>query len=152
MRTIGIALLLVLACASSADAEPRPFRWAAHRPIADRASDILVALQLAAEIRESWQQPDRWHALGCDAVRTAIFLAITEATKRAVHRTRPDGSDEQSFWSGHTGMTTVNGGRGWRVLIPINVGLLRMGADKHYMTDVAIGAAVGWLVQRACAS
>jgi membrane-associated phospholipid phosphatase len=65
-----------------------------------------------------------------------------------------------SFFSGHTSMAfslvvsagTVAELRGykhrgwiWAVGLPLaaSVGLLRMGADKHYLTDVAVGAVVG---------
>jgi membrane-associated phospholipid phosphatase len=65
-----------------------------------------------------------------------------------------------SFFSGHTTLAfslvvaagTVSELRGyrhstwiWAVGLPVaaSVGLLRMGADKHYLTDVAVGALVG---------
>jgi membrane-associated phospholipid phosphatase len=65
-----------------------------------------------------------------------------------------------SFFSGHTSLAfslvvsagTVAHLRGyqhrgwiWAVGLPLatSVGLLRMGADKHYLTDVAVGAVVG---------
>ena len=65
-----------------------------------------------------------------------------------------------SFFSGHTSLAfslvvsagTVAELRGyrhrgyiWAVGLPLatSVGLLRMGADKHYLTDVAVGAVVG---------
>lgn len=65
-----------------------------------------------------------------------------------------------SFFSGHTSLAfslvvssgTVAELRGykhrgwiWAVGLPLatTVGLLRMGADKHYLTDVAVGAVVG---------
>ncbi|WP_257456245.1 phosphatase PAP2 family protein [Archangium lipolyticum] len=67
-----------------------------------------------------------------------------------------------SFYSGHTSMAfslvtaagTVSELRGyknrwliWAVGLPAaaSVGLLRMGADKHYLTDVLVGAAAGSL-------
>ncbi|WP_369946333.1 phosphatase PAP2 family protein [Vitiosangium sp. GDMCC 1.1324] len=67
-----------------------------------------------------------------------------------------------SFYSGHTAMAfslvtaagTVSELRGyknrwliWAVGLPVaaSVGLMRMGADKHYLTDVLVGAAAGSL-------
>ncbi|MFY0569256.1 phosphatase PAP2 family protein [Archangium lansingense] len=67
-----------------------------------------------------------------------------------------------SFYSGHTNMAfalvtaagTVSELRGykhrwliWAVGLPAaaSVGLMRMGADKHYLTDVLVGAAAGTL-------
>ncbi len=67
-----------------------------------------------------------------------------------------------SFYSGHTNMAfalvtaagTVSELRGykhrwliWAVGLPAaaSIGLLRMGADKHYLTDVLVGAAAGTL-------
>lgn len=67
-----------------------------------------------------------------------------------------------SFYSGHTSLAfalvtaagTVSELRGyknswliWAVGLPVaaSVGLMRMGADKHYLTDVLVGAAAGSL-------
>jgi membrane-associated phospholipid phosphatase len=68
--------------------------------------------------------------------------------------------NNMSFFSGHTTLAfslvvaagTVSEMRGyrhstwiWAVGLPLaaSIGLLRMGADKHYLTDVAVGALVG---------
>jgi hypothetical protein len=75
-------------------------------------------------------------------------------------RTEQPSDNNLSFYSGHTNLAfslvvsagTVAALRGydhqawiWAVGLPVatSVGLLRMGADKHYLTDVATGAALG---------
>ncbi|WP_338867339.1 phosphatase PAP2 family protein [Myxococcus stipitatus] len=76
------------------------------------------------------------------------------------HLTEQPSDNNLSFYSGHTSLAfslvvsagTVAALRGykhqewlWAVGLPLaaSVGLLRMGADKHYLTDVAMGAIVG---------
>lgn len=76
----------------------------------------------------------------------------------------PSSVDEnRSFWSGHTAVTfaaisslaTVSYHHGWSggpivavggVLAAGTTGYLRMGADKHWFTDVLVGAVVGTAV------
>lgn len=76
--------------------------------------------------------------------------------------TKHPSDNNLSFYSGHTNMAfalvtaagTVSELRGyknrwliWAVGLPAaaSVGLLRMGADRHYLTDVLVGAAAGTL-------
>ncbi|HET9555285.1 MAG TPA: phosphatase PAP2 family protein [Anaeromyxobacteraceae bacterium] len=86
---------------------------------------------------------------------------------------RPDPDDNLSFWSGHTAMAfslavgagTVahlrrDPGAPWVLGVGLGaatvVGYLRIAGDKHYLTDVLVGAAVGsaagwavpWLMHR----
>ncbi|HYO59718.1 phosphatase PAP2 family protein [Archangium sp.] len=77
-------------------------------------------------------------------------------------RTEHPNDNNLSFYSGHTSMAfslvtaagTVSELRGyknrwliWAVGLPVaaSVGLMRMGADRHYLTDVLVGAAAGTL-------
>ncbi len=73
---------------------------------------------------------------------------------------RPDPDDNLSFFSGHTTLAfslasaagTVSTLRGYRsapwvwgvgMALAASVGYLRIASDKHYLTDVLVGAAVG---------
>jgi membrane-associated phospholipid phosphatase len=103
----------------------------------------------------------------------AISLALNQVIKMAVRRRRPyircrdngcgTGSDDNvSFYSGHTstafalavGAATLNGMKGskyeglvWGVNLTLafTVGYLRIAADKHFFSDVLIGAIAGSL-------
>jgi membrane-associated phospholipid phosphatase len=102
-----------------------------------------------------------------ESASTAILL--TQGTKYAVGRLRPDAwargtiespDDKVSFWSGHTSfafstaaaatqIARLRGRPGWRWLglasfgAAALTGYLRVAADRHWLTDVVTGAAVG---------
>ncbi len=78
---------------------------------------------------------------------------IAQGLKKAFPETRPDGSDRQSFPSGHTAQafaaaTTIYRRQGKEAGIPAFalaglVGVARIKAKKHYWYDVVVGAAIG---------
>ncbi len=75
--------------------------------------------------------------------------------KALVHERRPDGSDFNSFPSGHTAIafasaTTLNRRYGWKYGFPAYAlatltGVARVKADKHHWYDVVAGATIGSL-------
>ncbi|MFQ5769061.1 MAG: phosphatase PAP2 family protein [bacterium] len=83
---------------------------------------------------------------------------ITYITKLSVQRTRPNGSDNLSFPSGHSsGMFVVasvlDKRYGYKVGIPSYlvagfVGISRIKLQKHFPTDVIAGAALGIIIGR----
>jgi membrane-associated phospholipid phosphatase len=92
--------------------------------------------------------------------RERPFVHVLPAEEKAT--TEHPNDNNVSFYSGHTSLAfslvtaagTVSELRGykhrwliWAVGLPAaaSVGLLRMGADKHYLTDVLVGAAAGSL-------
>jgi len=98
--------------------------------------------------------------LGGDLIRAQIVSgAVTTGLKLAVGRQRPDGSTRLSFPSGHTSSTfataTVLERRyGWKVGIPAYglaayVAVSRLQENKHFASDVLVGAAIGIAAGRA---
>ncbi|SEI56492.1 PAP2 superfamily protein [Dyadobacter sp. SG02] len=97
--------------------------------------------------------------------RTAILvkgeaMALTTATilKSATHTLRPDGSSYNSFPSGHTtqafaAATFLNEEYKDRYpwmpyasyTVASSVGLLRVANNRHYISDVLVGAGIGYL-------
>ncbi|PSL34027.1 phosphatase PAP2 family protein [Dyadobacter jiangsuensis] len=97
--------------------------------------------------------------------RTAILvkgeaMALTTATilKSATHTLRPDGSTYNSFPSGHTtqafaAATFLNEEYKDRYpwmpyasyTVASSVGLLRVANNRHYISDVLVGAGIGYL-------
>lgn len=99
----------------------------------------------------------------------SIALLATEVVKLAAGRQRPyawadpaarDADANLSFWSGHTAATfaaasaagtvaRLRGYRSWPWILGIGLagatatGWLRIAADRHWATDVLVGAAVG---------
>lgn len=102
-----------------------------------------------------------------ESASTAVLL--TQGAKYAVARLRPDAwargtvespDDKLSFWSGHTSfafsaaaaatqIARLRGRPGWKWLglasfgAAALTGWLRVAADRHWLTDVVTGAAVG---------
>jgi hypothetical protein len=89
---------------------------------------------------------------------TAIGGLVTGGTKLAAGRPRPTGSSRVSFPSGHTtsafaAATVTAHYYGAKAAIPgylaaTLVGVSRLDADKHYLSDVVAGAAIGYIVGR----
>lgn len=96
--------------------------------------------------------------VGADLVRAQILAqAATQGLKYVAGRTRPNG-EARSFPSGHTSSafataTVLQRHFGWKVGIPAYamagyVGASRLNANKHYLSDVAFGAALGIVAGR----
>jgi len=92
--------------------------------------------------------------LGSDLLRAQILSqAVVQGAKFATSRSRPDASNNQSMPSGHTASafamaTVIQRDLGWKAGIPAfalagYVGASRMEANKHYLSDVLIGAGIG---------
>lgn len=91
--------------------------------------------------------------IGADLIRAQIVTQmVTGAVKTAVGRTRPDGT-QYSFPSGHSSTTFASATvlqrtLGWKVGIPAYavagyVAASRIQVRRHFLSDVAFGAALG---------
>ena len=103
-------------------------------------------------------QPKVAH-LGMDLLQAQILSEILiEPLKFSVHRERPDGSNRQSFPSGHAAITfatatVIERHLGWRkslfgYAIASYVAMSRIHDNRHYLSDVIFGAAVGSIAGR----
>jgi len=103
-------------------------------------------------------QPKVAH-LGMDLLQAQILSELMiEPLKFAVHRERPDGSNHQSFPSGHAAVTfatatVIERHLGWRKAIlgyavASYVAMSRIHDNRHYASDVIFGAAVGSIAGR----
>jgi len=96
-------------------------------------------------------------AVGEAAIATGL---VTQVVKASAARERPDASDSASFFSGHTSYAfsiavasgTVASAHHheiapvlWTVGLTLaaTTGYLRVAADRHYLSDVVVGAAAG---------
>jgi membrane-associated phospholipid phosphatase len=93
-------------------------------------------------------------SLGNNLLRAQILSqSVVQAAKYATHRARPDGSNNHSLPSGHTATAFATAGVvqrhfGWKAGVPAYafagyVGASRMAANRHYLSDVLLGAGVG---------
>ncbi len=92
--------------------------------------------------------------VGADLVRGQIVTQLwVQALKYTVQRERPDQSNDVSFPSGHAAggfavATVLTRHYGWKAAIPAYLGATYIAAsrvhdNKHYLSDVTFGAAMG---------
>lgn len=87
-----------------------------------------------------------------------VMLAVTQLLKNTTHQVRPDGSNDHSFPSGHTAQAFVaatflneeyKNKLPWLPYVTYTVssfvGFSRMANNKHYISDVLVGAGIGIL-------
>ena len=97
---------------------------------------------------------DKLATVGADLTRAQVLSqTVVMAGKLVSHRPRPDGSDRYSLPSGHTASafaaaTVLQRHFGWKAGIPAYgfgayVAASRMAANKHHLSDVLFGAAIG---------
>jgi membrane-associated phospholipid phosphatase len=115
---------------------------------------VMVGLKAAGvQSRSSWGR-----MMVSDAISTALMATVVQGLKTSTHVMRPDGSNNHSFPSGHTAtafMTATMLSKEYGHLSPwISVGgysvatatgLMRMANNKHWLSDVMVGAGVGIL-------
>jgi membrane-associated phospholipid phosphatase len=87
-----------------------------------------------------------------------VTFASTEGLKRAIGRERPDGEDRRSMPSGHTSSAfalaaVIERHYGWKgslaaYAVASAVGVSRIQHDKHWLSDVLTGGAIGYLAGR----
>ncbi len=93
------------------------------------------------------------------ATSIATMYALTQGLKHTINRTRPDGSDNHSFPSGHTAGVFLgaeslrqNYGNWWGLAgytAATATAFLRLYNNRHWLGDVISGAGIGILSARA---
>lgn len=125
-----------------------------------RVDDYIQYAPLATQLTLSMcgvqgRSKNRWQVLVTDAMAAAMMATVVNGMKYSIDRTRPNGSSA-SFPSGHTatafmGATLLAHEYGHKsVWIPIAgysvataTGIMRILNNKHYASDVLVGAAIG---------
>ena len=105
-----------------------------------------------------WTKSSALTNLGADLFRAQVLTqGIVQGVKFAVGRTRPDGTSK-SFPSGHSASafatgTVVQRHFGWKAGVPAYglatyVAVSRLSENRHYLSDVILGATLGVLAGR----
>jgi membrane-associated phospholipid phosphatase len=133
---------------------PFPSGLEAQEPWVGRTGDVLQVAIPALGFGATVGLHDR-RGTGQFLEAFVVTVAATGALKLTVARERPDGSDDNSFPSGHTsaafqGASFIHFRYGLAKGLPayagaVFVGFSRVYADKHYVSDVLAGAALGTL-------
>jgi len=106
----------------------------------------------------AFSQPKVSH-LGMDLIQAQVLTELlVQPIKFAVGRERPDHSNNQSFPSGHAAVTfatatVIERHLGWRnsalaYTLASYVAMSRLHDNRHYLSDVVFGAAVGTIAGR----
>lgn len=147
-----VVLLLLVLWPATGHAEPTPLTWPSHQRLAEHLSNVTLWSAIGLETLHTLRADDRRRAATCQGLRLGTAIGVTLAVKFLVHRDRPDHSNDHSFFSGHTANAMASSG--WRVQVGVplalGTGYFRLAAHKHYLSDVATGAAVGYLATRLC--
>ena len=115
---------------------------------------ILLGLKAAGvPSRSSWGR-----MLVSDAISIVLMTGVVQGLKHTTDVARPDGTNKQSFPSGHTAtafMTATMLSKEYGHISPwVSVGaysvatatgLMRMANNKHWLSDVMVGAGIGIL-------
>lgn len=154
------SLLVAIVCWSGCASAP-----AQDAPVADRtvelssaqkgvriSTDVLLGVMPAATLAYEFAVKD-WQGLKQAAFTAAATVGATYILKFAVKERRPDGSNLQSFPSGHTSITFANAAFiqrrfGWKwgapaYAVATYVGWGRVYSKRHHWYDVLAGAAIG---------
>jgi hypothetical protein len=123
---------------------------------------VLGGASLGIMLTGSLADNEPMQNIGTDLLRSFAYSAMVTGTlKYTINRKRPSG-DGHSFPSGHTtsAFSTVPAAwhhTGWKGGIPVTLlaGLTAMGRmeeNRHYLSDVIAGAAIGYIVGSAVVS
>ena len=159
---VAVPLILVGQIVKYEDAKFRTLRFnylpEFHRHVDDYLQYSPAALMLGlklggAEGRSSWGRMLTSHAFA-----VALMTATVNGLKYTTHVTRPDGSANNSFPSGHTAtafMTATMLNREYGRRYPwlamagyaaaTSTGVMRMANNRHWLSDVLTGAGIGIL-------
>ena len=100
------------------------------------------------------QKEHRWEKVGTIAVMQLMNKALYGYAKTKIGRTRPNGEDTLSFFSGHSSVSALgaamicgmhNDSCVPAVLLAGTTAYLRIAAKKHWFSDVVVGLGVGYL-------
>lgn len=126
-----------------------------HNKIAGVLSDIGQISLVVAPFVYAVKQPDKWKRIAVTGTAFFANTGMTQLVQKIIGRTRPDKSDNNSFFSGHTSTAFTGAGllclqaERWMCASGLGVaamtGYLRIAADKHWLSDVVVGAGVGFV-------
>ncbi len=127
-----------------------------HRPFDNYTQYVPAAVMLGMKAFGVKGRSDWGRMLASDAFSVAIMAGVVETMKYTTNVTRPDGTDNHSFPSGHTAtafMTATMLTKEYGHISPwIGVGaysfatatgLMRIANNKHWLSDVLTGAGIG---------
>ena len=150
MKTLLVSIFILLSAqppkcqATVLDPPSSAVSWS-NTNAANIASYIPVAVSIVYDSYKSYRSENKKRSFLMQGAKTGINLTAAELIKLAVHRVRPDLSDNKSFPSEHTELTAMGSSISVSIPLAAGTGYLRMAANKHYLTDTLTGLAIGFL-------
>ncbi len=127
-----------------------------HRPFDNYIQYAPAAVMLGMKAFGVKGRSDRGRMIASDALSMAIMAGVVQTIKHTTNVTRPDGTDNHSFPSGHTAtafMTATMLTKEYGHISPwigmgaysfaTATGLMRIANNKHWLSDVLTGAGIG---------
>ena len=123
------------------------------------APALLGAVVVGVFVSGRYVEAPRLRAMSYDMLDAFVVNGVyTLLLKAAVSRARPNEQDNKAFPSGHTSNAFALGAvaerhYGWKAGVPAYllasaVGVSRLQRNKHHLSDVVAGAALGYIVGR----
>jgi membrane-associated phospholipid phosphatase len=128
--------------------------------LAAQISDYAVLTSVAGTLGYTaiHNKEKRWERTGIVAGAYVANIGLNKLVKVVVARERPGKQNRESFYSGHTSSAFVGAGamclQDDKALcvsalgLAAMVGYLRIAADWHWFSDVAVGAGIGYAFGR----
>ncbi|MDE6049229.1 MAG: phosphatase PAP2 family protein [Paramuribaculum sp.] len=159
MKRAVLVFMLAMAVSMSAFAQTQPEPHAKRYYLDDVAQFVPTIANFGLSVCGVKPKHDWRERIALTATSMIICEGVTYALKYTVHSTRPDGTDNHSFPSGHSArafrgaeMLRSEYGWGWGTggyAVAVGVAALRIHHRRHRFGDVAAGAAIGFLSARA---
>lgn len=159
MRSVIISLMICLAVGGTLSAQTSGQPHAKRYYVDDVGQFVPTVANFGLSICGVKAKHDWRERIALMATSMLICEGVTYTLKHTVHSTRPDGTDNHSFPSGHAarafrGAEILRSEFGWGwgaggYAVAVGVGALRIHHHRHRFGDVAAGAAIGFLSARA---
>ena len=128
-------------------------RWE-DTTVPEAISDYGVGAHVLGTLAYTAIEQKSWERTGAVAGAYVANTGLNYLVKRLVRRERPNGLNDHSFYSGHTSTAFVGAGAVclqeqkaacYSALgLAAAIGYLRIAANWHWFSDVAVGAGVGY--------
>jgi len=121
-------------------------------------SDVGVIAGTVVSLGHIQLEGKSWRRTGAAAATLAVNAGLNQIVKHIVGRMRPDGSENVSFYSGHSSQAAGSAGVNCAfkegpicyglMANALFVGVNRGRADKHWASDITVGLIEGWVAGR----
>jgi len=138
---VVLFLLLPINASAQATSIDPDLAWKSNQRVADIISYATTGTAIGIDIFHAARSDNPKRALAKIGIKDGSIIGISELVKAVIHRSRPDKSDNKSFYSEHTALSFSCAGK--CLYFGVSTAYLRTAANKHYLTDVLVGGLVG---------